>query len=241
VTPAIIGGAVLAGAAIKIYEVWKGRMDLTAPRAYAVAVGVAALGLAAQYLTTLLTTRTKSKSIEAFRDRLDDKRKTLAYANFVEGLAKMLTRLSFPRVVIVDDFGGLDPTTRQVVQRYFESHAREVSGGLEFWVVLDSTEGGTLSQLAVSNREGFAFSRTSIVRQRLLTEAEKRDLAQLIGKPERAGFTTVKQICVEGEKSGSETNEQLRAYRMEDPRKPLYGEIELLHLIALTMLPEPIP
>jgi hypothetical protein len=241
VTPAIIGGAVLAGAAIKIYEVWKGGMDLTAPRGYAVAVGVAALGLAAQYLTTLLTTRTTSKSIEAFCDRLDEKRKTLAYANFVEGLAKMLTRLSFPRVVIVDDFEGLDPTTRQVVQRYFESHAREVSGALELWVVLDSTEGGTLSQLAVSNREGFAFSRTSIVRQRLLTEAEKRDLAQLIGKPERAGFTTVKQICAEGEKTGSEIHEQLRAYRMEHPRKPLYGELELLHLIALTMLPEPIP
>ena len=85
-SPVIIAVAIVVSAAVKFTEIVSkaspptGATDaLRDPTLYLIAIVLAGLGLASQYLMTLLTTNSKSKSLEAFLQHLEEKENTIPY------------------------------------------------------------------------------------------------------------------------------------------------------------------
>jgi hypothetical protein len=185
-TPTIIALSLIVGLFIKLLESLQkikfggaGASVSTVfsdPTFYVVNAAVLVLGLGSQWLTTLITTRSKSKSLEKLNQRLETMDGTnLAYDRFVDSLAQRLQTLNFPRVIIIDHFEKLDPTTRHVIARYFEAHAAQRTG-FEYWIIFEYDNDGDRFSNLVLNESGKGYARTKRYEQLLLTREEKLEL-----------------------------------------------------------------
>jgi hypothetical protein len=195
-----------------------------------------ALGLGSQQLATRLSTDTKSSAVEKLTARLNAiEPSNLWYDRFVDALAQQLTSGEFPRVIIIDEFEGLDNATRHVITRYFKTHSSEHSGS-EFWIIFEKgNEGDRFSNL-VLNEAGPGYAKTKLFRQSLLSLEEKLELVRTLSKPaEAAEYDVVKRICEAEEYDTTEAAAVLRNYRARHPRKRSeYDDLDFLFLLSLT-------
>jgi len=245
-TPTIIGLSLLVGFFIKLLESLQklkfGGSSATVstvfsdPMFYVVNGAVLALGLGSQFFTTLITTRSKSKSLEKLNQRLGTMDGTnLAYDRFVDAVAEKLQTIDFPRVIIIDHFEKLDPPTRHVIASYFEAHAGE-RAGLEYWIIFEyDTDGDRFSNL-VLNGVGEGYAKTKRYEQLLLTREQKIELVKLLGKSEEiAEYDVVKRICNAENPDVAKIDAFLRGYRERHPRKKTgCDDLDFLFLISLT-------
>lgn len=189
------------------------------------------LGWVGPQFMALIKTRRSSQGLKGLRETIESQADTLPFANFVEDVAKRLTATRFPRIIVVDSFERLDLTTRQVIVRYFSSRSAEGTGS-ELWVVFEGDTGERLSSFAVEQRRGHGFQRTWLFEQQLLSDDDRRALAEMIRKPDRAHYETVKTIASTGAPWASTLLHDHLAAHPRDPDK--YHLVDLLYLLAMS-------
>jgi len=208
----------------------------TNPKFYVVNVILLGLGVASQYLATLMSTRTESGSVEKLVARLNNiEPSNLSYDRFIDQLARKLQTADFPRVVIIDNFEALDTTTRHVIARYFKAHS-SLRSGSEYWIIFENGNGSDrLSNLKFKD-SGPAYAKTKLFRQLLLTPQEKVNLVKLLSKSQEiAEYDVVSRICHAEDPQSPEVAKFFKSYRDRHPKKETgYDDLDFLFLLSLT-------
>lgn len=251
----IVLGALLIGVAVKIVELWlkvkepvKGdRFDdfVRDPALYLTTTVFVSLGLLSQFLINRQNPLAKPSPKERFISKYDEILKDLEsresqvshhFNNFIESMAAQLQFCDRARIVIIDNFGNLDFTTRRVIERYFEKYAS--SGRVsECWIIFESKEGNKFSGRALVRRGDWGYLRTALYHQQFLNKEERLALAREIGKPEAAAYVRVKMICFEDADVENRIYQLIAGYRALHPaRENQYGALEMLYLLSLTSL-----
>lgn len=198
---------------------------------------VIALGL--QQITAFFTTHTRGASIETFRKELDAKRASSEYRQFVEDLARHLAGWPFPRAVVVDNFEALqakDPTTAEVMLRYFQGYIAEARGS-EFWTIFEHVDGDKFTNRLVDGRVPGQMPRTTTFTQAPLTHEEKRKLARILQRDEDEAIACQVVKCVTyGDEEGAKRWRTIFAgFRSPEQSRPKrYDLLDLLYLMSLT-------
>ncbi|HKV39720.1 MAG TPA: hypothetical protein VJX67_10955, partial [Blastocatellia bacterium] len=204
-----------------------------------VTMGLVTLGLGSQLVTTVLTTRTKSKSIEKLASRLGSPEahtdRGRDYDNFVDDIAEHMQSRDFPRAAIISSFEQLDYTTKRVIDRYFLAYSGARIGS-EIWIVFESQAGERFSSLVLENHRSGGYANTRLFEQKVLTPIEKRELIQLLNLPDDAvEYTTVKQVCHPARRDDPHVQALFRDYLVRHPRQEaIYGGLDFAYLLSLT-------
>lgn len=205
------------------------------PGFYILNIFIMSLGIASQNLATRLTTDSKSSAVEKLVARLNViDPSNLSYDRLINALVRKLQTEGFPRVVIIDNFEGLDNTTRHVITNYFKAKSAQQSGS-EFWIIFENVNGGDrFSNLVLET--GARLSKTRLFRQSLLTSEEKLNLVRIIGKsPDAAEYDVVGRVCKAEDPDSGAAATVIRNYRERHPRrKSRYDDLDFLFLLSLT-------
>ncbi|MBN2424522.1 MAG: hypothetical protein JXB44_05825 [Calditrichaceae bacterium] len=200
------------------------------------------IGLLVKFILAFLTKKTRAKSIEELRKKIDiiddnveNKKLHTSYIVFINDLAKHLGKRNFPRCIIIDNYESLDFTTKSVIYRYFKKYSNN-SCGSEIWVIFDGEDGELFSTKILENKASFGYYNSQILHLRTLNKEERLALAKSIGKPDRAEFECVKSICKVSD--NIEFSDFFKAYRIDHPKAPAhYGDLEFLFLLSLNSEP----
>lgn len=146
------------------------------------------------------------------------------------------------RLLIVDDFGHLDPITRDLlVDQFINQEEVNVS---EFWVIIDENQNGNdsfrarLGLLRPEFRE-----RVRVYSVNLIDPNKRISLAQRwgVGTDHVEGARVIKHICEPGTSQMAWIVQTLKEYRTSHPfNKDQYDALDLLQLISL-IATTPIP
>lgn len=155
---------------------------------------------------------------------------------------KAAVRASGFRLLIVDDFGHLDPITRDLlVDQFTDQEDVNVS---EFWVILDEDQSGNDSFRA---RLGFLRpelrGRVRVFSMNLVDANRRFALAQRwgVGTEHVEGSRVIKHICEPGASQMAWIVQTLKEYRSAHPfDEDQYDALDLLQLISL-IATTPIP
>ncbi|HMJ62040.1 MAG TPA: hypothetical protein VK493_09770 [Bryobacteraceae bacterium] len=198
---------------------------------------MSALGLAGKWAAEKRQSGSKSKSIRELRQRLIDERSTDEHALFVADLVKWYSRGDFPRIVIIDNWQALDPTTRAVLEAYLRSEAAQDDA--ELWVVFEMET----RQLDVWIADRASdLSRTSYVLsfdQLPLTTPQKRELVKIThGQEDAIEATAVKFVCQDWALKIQSLVPAFEQWRARHPaQSDTYGDLEFLYFLSLTSTP----
>lgn len=241
-----MGGGVFLGILVKFSEILFSEKDsllkddpfgwLFDPTTYFYSFILGGGGVLIQILTTFLTTRNLSNSREKFIRDLPDKKGTKVYSDFIEKIAECLTGINFPRLILIDNFEGLDSTTQKALIRYSIKHCDNAIGS-EFWVVFEGTEGERLRNYIIETPEIFSNSKFELFGQKYLTDVEKKDLVKIVGRPDNAiEFSAVKWICRETTSIQNRFYALFKEYREIQPyQKRTYDAFDIVYWLALTV------
>lgn len=207
---------------------------------YFIIVMLAAMSLISKHVVgAYFSSHPQSKAIENFVKELEEQENDpkINYLNFVDVLARRLKSYDFPRVVIIDEYEHLDSTTRRVIESYLNRYAEE-SRTSEFWVVFERQDSETFSKQASLLPQPFAYKQTRFFRQLIMTDVERHQLGQKMGRPEEVTeFTTLKGVFRQSGEDVEEILNKVRDYRKKAKRSGTYGELDLLYLISLDYSP----
>lgn len=203
------------------------------------ALFVCSFGL--KYLKSRLDTRSESKSCERFVKQLGEIPGMQPYPRFRQALAEEMARSLFPRVVVIDNFEGLegqDEITKDVVREYFQN-ARKLAAGSEFWIVFEKEDGDRIGTWLQNNARPEDRLYVRRYKQLFLTASEKKSLVNVLQLPPGAEeYTTVGSVCRYGEKGAEAVERFLKEYRQaHPPQKQQYDALHILYLLALTASP----
>jgi hypothetical protein len=157
---------------------------------------------------------------------------------------RWLPNLEFPRFVIIDGYQSLDPFSRRVVKQFFAGPDDAPSDEwyhqpiLERWLVFEEIGGGeplvALTPMGPSGPSSPRMAKTVVLRQETLDRQSRQRLAELVGRPERAGFTSVKSIC---EQTAAGADKQIAAIKMfrkaHAPAPESANALDLLFLLSV--------
>ncbi len=129
------------------------------------------------------------REVQAIALRNSASAEAALYYRFLEQVARALTRLPYPRALIVDRHGGLDPLSRSVLDLYISEYASIRRS--ELWCIFERTDESTASRLWHVNRVAYGHRRTSVFRHVPLTPDEREKLALFVGSSERQRFHRV--------------------------------------------------
>jgi hypothetical protein len=134
-----------------------------------------------------LINQVKVKSAPEIHSRLlsifgDVDRQSAVYESLLREVTRTYLGLFMPRCVIVDDFAGLDPFTREAV-RLALREPDIVSRGSLLWVVFETREAPLLGREVFENPT-FAAVKPLCCDLELASEPERRELAKALGWPE---------------------------------------------------------
>src|SRR4051812_4090197 len=193
------------------------------------------LGIISPKLVNRLATKPQREAVKELRNHIEKEagEKSSGFDELVTALAAAMLKVPFPRFLVIDDFEGLDLTTRCVLRRYLDHHA-PVSSGAEIWILFEGTTGDRLSLYEAGRKDDPYFYSVRVFEQLPLSAEERLALATRTGHPERAAYTTVGGICGPDEDAKKLYLEILRSYQLENPpAQRLFGDLHLLYLLWL--------
>lgn len=196
-------------------------------------------GLTYQYISSKISTKTTSNSIEIFIKNLKENEGKIHYMNLVNGVAEKIQLSNFPRFVIIDNFEGLDTFSKKVIDVYFKGYSKEATGS-EFWIIFEKEDGETFSNIALNHKKKDfdGYEKTHLYQQLLMNDEEKARLTSFLSKPENSCFSTIKSICkgtiLRYPKSFTSFHEY-RKYHPKNEKK--YGTIDFLFFLSLVSKP----
>lgn len=206
---------------------------------------LAILAVPAKRLADYLSSDREKKSIKEFTEKLSsfetgDGYGTESHANFVEELAESLEWDAKPRVVIIDNYEGLDITTRRTVERYLQEYAKDASSS-EFWVIFEHTDGAGFSKILQQEKSKYEdilnASSMFFFRQEFLAKSELLKLCELLGHEDTPVYAAVKPVVL-GKAETDRVFLILKAYKDQHPlRQSRYGALEFLYFMALAASP----
>jgi hypothetical protein len=154
----------------------------------------------------------------------------------IERLSEELAVAKRDRAVIIDDFGRLDPLTRDTVCHYLK-HRSQPADAQEVWVVFEDAGQASLSKEISLDRTGGRRSRRvrmELLRQTLLDEQAMSRLASEVGRPERVDFRRVKSIVGQDSDAVEEYTKLLEGQLgAQESDGRAYGPLELAYLLAV--------
>ncbi|GAA1878672.1 hypothetical protein [Asanoa iriomotensis] len=205
---------------------------------------LAALGVAAQVLIAFVKPAKRVSRSQRIVEWIEREQGSRRYQQFVDQLAAEFANIASLRCLVVDDFGLLDKPTRDLLVAYLgDGHASDRRP--ELWVVFDPSDDpatrlfrGELARLkqasrvAGERRAPYGVRRTLHYELAALTDDQRHELAHRAGRPERAGYRTVKAILTETDDTLTAYFEQQipPAHPQQDPER--YGAFQLLYLLG---------
>jgi hypothetical protein len=244
----ILGAIVAVGGAIaKIYtpSAVGGLAQLKSPLFLVPSALVALIGTVSKFVVDHLAPGQKQASIQMLKQRLEEYEKLAAeqkepgrYNDFIEDLGAKLQWSDKPRIVIIDNYEILDPTSRAVIEKYFQEQ-RKGSSSSEYWLIFELPDGQGISRAIEIQREKYEQEKFHILRQLPLDPTSIQELAQAL---EMSGFpsgSTVKWICHGGSLQYNERIlKLLREYRTDHPAIPeQYGDLDFFYLLSAASIP----
>ena len=244
----IVGAVVAAGGAIaKVFTpaAVGGLAQIKSPLFLVPSALVALLGAVGKFMTDRLAPGQKEASIQLLKQRLEEYERLAAdqkepgrYNGFINDICARLQRSDKPRIVVVDNYERLDPTSRAVIEQYFQEH-RKGSSSSEYWLILELPDGQGMSRLIGIESEKYEQEKFHIFRQLPLDPASIQELAQAL---ETSGFpsgSTVKWICHGRSLQYKERIlKLLQEYRTGHPAIPeQYGNLDLFYLLSAASIP----
>lgn len=239
--------AAIANAVLKMYTpaTIAGASQLKSPVFLAIAAAVTILGTISKVWSDRLAPGQKEASIKLLKDQLNEHEKQAAehqpskqYTDFIEELARALQWVQQPRVVIVDNYERLDPTSRAVIEQYFRVHRKNANGS-EYWLILELPDGQGLSHVIEIEGERYELDKFDFFRQIPLSPKSIQELAQVLNLKEFPPGSTVKWICHGGMlENGERTVKLLDEYRRDHPvNDEQYGDLEFYYLLSAASIP----
>lgn len=216
--------------------------QLLHPALVIVAGALAILAVMSKWVGDLLATGRKEKSIEGFIGKLpqyenEESHAVVAYGKFVKDVAKLLQWADRPRIVIIDNYEGLDPTTRRVIESYFRSYA-EGAEGAEFWVIFEREDGPRFSEIMRFEAGGYSYERTTFFEQDYLSAEARLKLNQFLGRDESPVYSAVKWIVYGTPQRNNRILSQLAEFREQHPfNEDHYGALEFLYFLSASAAP----
>jgi hypothetical protein len=247
----IVVAAIVGSGATALLATWS---QSAAPQplllAVAVALGIGALGVAVRLLEAWLRS-TDRPVLNRLAEDVETHRGTDSYRKFVDLLAREFATGRRVRCVVVDDFGRLDPTTKDVLEAYLGRYAVRAANlrGPELWIVFDAYDGphsSSLSQLVTRHQRlrrqskgqtmaALGGTLVTLCELEPLSKKQRRDLALAYGFPDRVEYHTVKSIVATDEKSISEAIDSLVPATAQ-PGEREFAALEMLYLLSLDTL-----
>lgn len=164
------------------------------------------------------------------------------YREFLSAIARSMNITSFPRFVIIDNWGRLDRITQQVIELYFANYYQTplvAERLMECWVVFEGTQGDKLShnRYNAPDWQNTAFRDIHEYRFRPLTSTEKEKLGQKLNIPaKQLEEVAIKNICWKESKTLYFEN-MMRAFRQKNPKSDKIDNLDFFHLLSLTTHP----
>ncbi len=165
-----------------------------------ISAGVVALTLCGKALSQALIPDVRAPALAKVAHDIAEQAKapTDAYQAFIDDLAARLARSASLRCLIVDDLTALDKTTRLTLESYLRHQASESRS--EIWVIfyyaaIDKTIELAVNGPARKDRKPVGYRYTRLYKLENLSPAQRRELAEDLGVPERAAFRTVRAIA----------------------------------------------
>lgn len=158
--------------------------------------GVLALyAVVAVLLQWLLATkfRTRDASVDGFRKKMDGDELPANVNELADRVALELSRNLRPRFVIIDGYDSLDELSQRSIQQYLERDSGKRTSA-DCWIIFEAYGSGGLAARFRLRSNAPGFRRMRLYDQVRLTDEQRTKLAQFVKAPERAVFTTVKQI-----------------------------------------------
>ena len=205
------------------------------PSFYVLAFLLVASSLLTKFLLSKLETKTKSKSIQNFVEKFDENKSKIPFANFTDKIAEMMRNLDFPKVIIIDDYETLDPTSELVLNTYIKKYISD-GYGLEYWIIFEHETGIRFSTHVLEDLRNDNYRKVKFFKQLPLRPFEKNELAKVVGKPERAEFSAVKWICHE-HKSDSRVLNLLKEKKNLTDNHISRSAFNLLYLLSFSSHP----
>jgi hypothetical protein len=205
---------------------------------------VTLLGTISKYLADRLAPGQKESSIKQLKERLKEYEKQAVdhqvperYTNFIEEVAREMQWIEKPRVVIIDNYEQLDPTSRAVMEQYFRVQ-RKNSSGSELWLILELPDGQGISQVIDVERERYELDKFDFLKQLPLSPKAIQELAQTLELREIPPGSTVKWICHGGLRKGERIIKFLEEHRKDHPiNAEQYGDLEFYYLLSGASIP----
>ncbi len=244
----IVGAIVAVGSAIvKVYTpaAVGALAQLKSPLFIVPSVVLALLGIVGKILADRLAPGQKQASRTMLKGRLEEYEKLASqqqepkqYIDFIEALCRGLQWSNKPRIVIIDNYEHLDPTSRAVIEQYFRVQ-RKSSSSSEYWLILELPDGQGISRAIEIERERYEQERFHMLRQLPLDQTSIQELAQTLQLKEVPPSTTVKWICHSGSLQYNErTIKLLQEYRADHPANPeQYGDLEFFYFLSAASIP----
>lgn len=235
---AILGAALvirIVELAAKPYEHLAGHMQtlLASPAFLGLSSAAVVLAFVSERVLTHQLTRESADGIGKVREEIERRADSSAFGDLIEDLVAAMQQGPRPRGVVIDDFGGLDLTTRQAVLRYFAAD-KDLAPGANYWVLFEGEDGERFSPHTYHAREVSGFRQARLFRQLLLSPEERTQLAAAVDLPERADLSTVKAICSLRPEQLDFCHDFLLDYLASHPRREgHYSDVDLLFLLAL--------
>lgn len=249
ITAAIIMGAVAITATLSLLTPLgggqgRGAASLVHPLSLLSVFGIAALGVLAQLLINMpWRDKHRLPPEQKVADWLADQHGQ-TYKDFIDSLTRNFARFSGFRCLVVDEFSFLDRPTQDVLTHYLSYWPTDSNWEPEFWILFDSFDEPGLGEFAktivsLRTRErlkenfGDGINRVKFFELAPLSRDQRYTLAQQVGKPERAGYRTIKAIVAESEDTLPDYfGEQIpSAAPRQDPGR--YAAFQLLYLLSL--------
>ena len=154
------------------------------------------------------------------------------YKELVKLLARKISSLSTPRILIVDDFSTLHELSRNVLQKYYESKYESLQNR-ELWIILNTNT--AVSEQSKSWNNQNEIVKFEYARLLPLKPTEKRKIVKELDLPkERSTCDIIKDVCSE---YLSPTSLQEMKGSLEELQKRNEDAFRFLYLVAANAFP----
>lgn len=239
----------------QLEELAESRLDnfaanFTDPVFYLGMAGVIVLGLVARSVSIDQLVQDKSISLQNFIRNLPgfESAPNKNYDNFIDALALRISKKGMPRIVVIDDYGSLDRTSRLAIQRYLSFHAPSLMQAKEMWIIFENPGNDNFSSWLIHGKQEMesakhfeAFFRTFKVP--VFSRREKLDIInQIDGNPAWANYRVIKHVCNAQKQDHPGAKAKLLDYVQKQGKEETSDKtLQFLSLLAVTSEPYRIP
>jgi hypothetical protein len=156
------------------------------------------------------------------------------FRGFAAAVGRALGETTRHRVVIVNHFERLDALTKAAVVHHLTDEDPREDPWLDYWIVAESAATGDLGKTVARASGTRRSSIDRVFSQDPLTPSERADLAERLGRPDRAVYSTVGAICSDAAPVERSLADRIERQRQSTGKHRAFDAIDLLALLAMS-------